>query len=193
MTAIGSFRFDVYFFILRQLFGQRSSSALANEAPAQPEGEQGTQNRTHHHAEHSSHGKGHQSRQTQGHTRADADGYGHINEDLIFIERGSQSPHRQQAPPGYEYKGKIEVQGIDKEYRSKSRTQATSNASAARPAPLPQINPPTVSAGPCPPGWQQMVLSAPGGPCPPCGTMYQGQVVGATGVAQTGGMGFGGG
>ena len=39
----------------------------------------------------------------------------------------------------------------------------------------------------CPPGWQQMILTAaPGGPCPPGATMYHAQVIGAGGMGQAG-------
>ena len=155
--------------------------------------------RHHHHQERSenaSFGHAHQSRQTQGHTTAGADGYGHINEDLIFIERGDQSPHRQEPPSGYEYKGKIEVQGVDKEIRSRSRGQeAAPQAYVAPPQPYAapaQSYAQTASCGPCPSGWQQMFLAAGGaGPCPPGGLPYTGQ---ATGVASSaGGYGsFGG-
>lgn len=110
---------------------------------------------------------------------------------MIFIERGDHSPHRQEPPPDYEYKGKIEVQNFEKEQRSQ-----TYNAGGAPPLVPPSIPVPQQSAGPCPPGWQQMVLTAGGhcGPCPPGGLPYSGQVVGAASAGQIGigGFGFGG-
>lgn len=183
------------------MIGQRSSSVLGNEAPqvrspipsADDEGrtEQVTHSRRRHHRthsiEHAGYSQAHQSRISQGHTSAGPDGYGHINDDLIFIERGDHSPHRQEPPPGYEYKGKIEVQGIDKENRSRSQGQST----ALSPAPLPiQMSQPCPAASTmsgCPPGWQQMILTAaPGGPCPPGATLYHAQVIGTGGVGQPG-------
>jgi hypothetical protein len=165
--------------------------------------------RRHHHHHHSDeqagHGQTHQSH--QGHTSASADGYGHINDDLIFIERGEHSPHRQEPPAGYEYKGKIEVQSIDKEHRSHSQGQSFVHPSVQPVGPPPNLLYPSVqpvapssSLGLCPPGWQQMVMTAaPGGPCPPGGTMYAGQLAGQlaghAGIAQAalGGIGgFGG-
>jgi len=118
-----------------------------------------------------------------------ADGYGHINEDLIFIERGDHSPHRQEPPAGYEYKGKIEVQGINREVHSASR------GAGSVPPPVPISQPVTrpTSVGPCPPGWQQMILGAPGGPCPSGGISYTGQLIGAAGMGQTGPVGYPGG
>jgi hypothetical protein len=206
----------------RQLIGQRSSSVLGNEAPQvhspappaedEAKGEQGTNRRHRHHHRHHHHhggehaGLGHTHQSHQGHTTAGADGYGHINDDLIFIERGEHSPHRQEPPSGYEYKGKIEVQSIDREHHSRSQGQNAAVPPLQPSVPIPQ------PIGPCPPGWQQMVLSAapggpcpPGVPCPPGGSLYTGQLVGATGVPQaglggiggfggaTGGIGFGGG
>lgn len=108
-----------------------------------------------------------------------SDGYGHINEDLIFIERGDHSPHRQEPPPGYEYKGKIEVQGVKE---SRSTSHGTGVGVQAAPIAAPQSIGAAASAGPCPPGWQQMILSpAPGGPCPAGGMPYTGQLLGAAG------------
>jgi hypothetical protein len=185
-------------FFSRQLIGQRSSSVLDNEEPhvhsSHPpttdsaKGEQAThrRHRRHHHhhqGEQAGFGQTHQSR--QGHTSASADGYGHINDDLIFIERGEHSPHRQQPPPDYEYKGKIEVQSIDREIHSRSHGQTLVAPPVQPVGPLPSL-------GPCPPGWQQVVLTAaPGGPCPPGGSMYTGQLVGS-GIAQAGLGGIGG-
>ena len=58
---------------------------------------------------------------------------------------------------------------------------------------------PPASLSHCPPGWQQIILSAaPGGPCPPgvpCGaggSMYTGQLIGGAGMAQAGLGGIGG-
>lgn len=203
------------------MIGQRSSSVLGNDRPPvqspkpPAEGlsrnEQNSHHHRRHHRRHHHHqsgeqlnfGQSHQSHQSrQGQTSAAADGYGHINDELIFIERGEHSPHRQEPPPGYEYKGKIEVQNIEKEQR---QTQGQSFVH-----PPGQHVPPTIapsaSLGPCPPGWQQIVLSAaPGGPCPPGGAMYTGQFAGSGGIAQAGlggigsfaggasGIGFGGG
>jgi hypothetical protein len=153
--------------------------------------------RHHHHpgSENAGFAQTHQSHHAQGQSTVGADGYGHINEDLIFIERGDHSPHRQEPPPGYEYKGKIEVQGVEKEFRSRSRGQ-----DAAQPyAPVPQqyapsyAPPPQVpNCGPCPPGWQQMALAAGGAmPCPSGGLPYTGQIAGV--ASSTGGYGsFGG-
>ncbi|CAF1673365.1 unnamed protein product, partial [Rotaria sordida] len=147
----------------------------------------------HHHSEHGIFGQVHQWRQAHGHTRAGVDGYGHINEDLIFIERGDHSPHRQEPPAGYEYKGKIEVQGIDREIRSRSHGASAIVAPPPPPA-IPRSQPvaPTSSFGPCPPGWQQVILTAaPGGPCPPGTVPYTAQTIGATAGTQTGIGSFG--
>jgi hypothetical protein len=172
---------------------QQQVHSSGSQAEGEADGGQPTHGRKHHrhhHHHHHHHHSGeqasfaqtHQSRQTQYHTTAGADGYGHINDELIFIERGGSSPHRQEPPPGYEYKGKIEVQGLDKEYRSQSHGQGT-------------VIPPTVapppSLGPCPPGWEQMVLTGGFyGPCPPGGIPYAGQLFGGAGIAQTGIGGF---
>lgn len=198
----------------RQLIGQRSSSVLGNEppqvsSPFPPTGEGEVDgghphSRRHRHRRHHHHQAQQQQQNSQqasfgqaqqGHTSTGADGYGHINDELIFIERGEHSPHRQEPPPGYEYKGKIEVQNVDKEHHSQSQVQSG-------------ILPTAQPSGPCPPGWQQMVVTAaPGGPCPPGATVYTGQLgVGAgVGVAPpgiggvtsfgsaAGGLGFGGG
>ena len=134
-----------------------------------------------------------------------ADGYGHINSELIFIERGEHSPHRQDPPPGYEYKGKIEVQDVERESRSRSRGANT--YVAPQPAAIPQqVLPQQQGLGACPPGWQQMILtSTPGVQCPMGGAMFSAQVVGAAGMGHaglggmggfngsSGGMGYGGG
>ncbi|CAF2389538.1 unnamed protein product [Rotaria sp. Silwood2] len=198
-----------------QLIGQRSSSAMNNErhqtrspvplVEGEVAGEQGGPRRRHrrhhrhHHGEHAIFGQAHQWRQTQGHTAVGSDGYGHINEDLIFIERGDHSPHRQEPPVGYEYKGKIEVQGIDREIRSRSHGPSTVLAppvsisqSIAPPMPISQPIAPTSSFGPCPPGWKQVILTAaPGGPNPPGTVSYTGQTIGAIGGTQTGMSSFG--
>ena len=209
------------FCYLRQLIGQRSSSVLGDEPPqvrspipsadSEARGEQVTHQRRRHHrhhhsTEHAGFGQTHQSRHSQGHTSAGPDGYGHINDDLIFIERGEHSPHRQEPPPGYEYKGKIEVQGIEKDYRSRSQGQSSVLSPQPLSVPMGQPVAPPASLSGCPPGWQQMILTAaPGGPCPPGAAMYAGQVVGAAGIGQAGlggmpglggpggGIGFGGG
>ncbi|CAF1128515.1 unnamed protein product [Adineta steineri] len=194
-----------------QLIGQRSSSVLGDEgqnirSPVPTNDDKASEgqiihhrrHRRHHHHHHNNHNNNnseqagfgqssHQSRHGYGNTSVGADGYGHINEDLIFIERGDHSPHRQEPPPGYEYKGKIEVQGINKEARSASRG-ASSNAQPCMPVHQPAQQP---SSGPCPPGWQQMILSpAPGGPCPTGGLPYTGQLLGTGGYqASSGGYG----
>ncbi|CAF4564048.1 unnamed protein product, partial [Rotaria magnacalcarata] len=76
----------------------------------------------------------------------------------------------QEPPPGFEYKGTIEVQGIDKEYRSRSRGSTAAlqpSAPVHQPSfPISQPVVPTPSMGNCPPGWQQMMLTA--GSCGPC-------------------------
>jgi len=169
---------------------QQQGRSPAPPAEGVASGGQGSQRRHHHRhhrhhhsGEHTSIGQTHSSRQTQHHTTAGADGYGHINDELIFIERGDDSPHRQEPPPGYEYKGKIEVQNIDQEHRSQSLSQGSV---------VPPLVAPPPSVGPCPPGWQQMVLTGGScGPCPPGGIPYGGQLVGGVGVAQTGIGGFG--
>ncbi|CAF3540053.1 unnamed protein product [Rotaria socialis] len=196
-----------------QLIGQRSTSAMSNEGPKTrspaPDAESEvagapapqSKNRRHRHrqqnVEQTNFGQAHQSRQKKCHTLAGADGYGHINDDLIFIERGDHSPHRQEPPPGFEYKGTIEVQGIDKEYRSRSR----GSAAALQPSvpvhqssiPISQPAVPTPSMGPCPPGWQQMMLTAGScGPCPSGGLPYTGHTIGAMGGTQPGFGSFGG-
>ncbi|CAF1323972.1 unnamed protein product [Adineta steineri] len=201
--------------IPEQLIGQRSSSVLGNEAPQVrspiPSGgdsdarvEQVTHSRRRHHrnhsTEHAGYAQAHQSRSSQGRTTAGPDGYGHINDDLIFIERGDHSPHRQEPPPGYEYKGKIEVQGLDKETRSRSQGHSSglSPQPASAPLPLTMTNPcaglsTMGTMGGCPPGWQQMILTAaPGGPCPPGATMYTGQIISSGGMPQPGLGGMGG-
>lgn len=195
----------------RQLIGQRSSSVLGNEAPqirspipsadGDNRGEQATHSRRRHHRHHSTDRAGfsqaHQSRISEGRTSAGADGYGHINDDLIFIERGEHSPHRQEPPPGYEYKGKIEVQGIEKESRSRSQGQSSGAATGPLPLTMSQPCPMGSTLSGCPPGWQQMILTAaPGGPCPPGAQMYTAQVIGSGGgIGQPGlgGMGTMGG
>jgi hypothetical protein len=193
-------------FFLRQLIGQRSSSVLDNEAatpthsPAESEAKDAkeTQHRHRHHhrrrsGEHAGFSQTRQSHQTQGHTSAAADGYGHINDDLIFIERGEHSPHRQEPPPGYEYKGKIEVQGIDNQYRSQSHGQGSAVPQGPTSVPMPNPFGQPASISHCPPGWQQLILSAaPGGPCPPGGAMYAGQLIVGGGMAQAGLGGIGG-
>jgi hypothetical protein len=130
----------------------------------------------------------HQSRQAQadqGHGSVGADGYGHINEELIFIERGEQSPHRQDPPSGYEYKGKIEVQNVEKQHRSRSR----GSNSLLDSQPVVSIS----SGGPCPPGWQQVILNtASAAPCPSGATIYTGQMVSSASSGHTNMTGIGG-
>ncbi|CAF2175216.1 unnamed protein product [Rotaria magnacalcarata] len=183
------------------LIGQRSSSVLSNEAPQERQGRssvspvadettemQATQreSRRQHSGENFSSGRIYHSRQVQGQVSGGSEGYGHIDKDLIFIERGENSPHRQKPPRGYEFKGKIEVQCMEKETRSRSRGRTSDNL-----PPVPQPMPlPTPSVGPCPPGWQQVMMSAAScGPCPPGSNAYTAQVVGGAGMAQAG---FGG-
>ncbi|CAF3482738.1 unnamed protein product [Rotaria socialis] len=187
------------------LIGQRSSSVLSNEAPQKRQGRssvspvadeatemQTTQreSRRQHSGENFSSGRIYHSRQVQGQVSGGSEGYGHIDKDLIFIERGENSPHRQKPPPGYEFKGKIEVQCLEKETRSRSRGRTIGNLPPVAP-PVPQPMPlPTPSVGPCPPGWQQVIMSAGScGPCPSGGNAYTAQVVGGAGMAQGG---FGG-
>ncbi|UJR10461.1 hypothetical protein I4U23_014665 [Adineta vaga] len=191
-----------------QLIGQRSSSVLGDEdqpirSPAPTNDEKASEgqlvhhrrHRRHHHRNHHHHhqqqqqqqysneeqaGYGYTHQSHHGHSggTVGTDGYGHINEDLIFIERGDHSPHRQEPPAGYEYKGKIEVQGINKEFQSASRGAGLNIPPPQMPVHQPVLPPPP-SMGPCPPGWQQMILSpAPGGPCPSGGLPYTGQLIG---------------
>lgn len=186
------------FLFFRQLIGQRSSSVLGNEQPQasssplpvqdQATGEQDGQRRQRHRRRHKQNGENASFGQfRQGQNNIGADGYGHINDDLIFIERGEHSPHRQEPPAGYQYKGKIEVQSVDREHRSRSQGH-----SAVIPPVQPSI-PMAQPIGPCPPGWQQMILSAaPGGPCPPGASVFAGQLAGPAGVAQAGLGGIGG-
>ena len=118
------------------------------------------------------------------------DGYGHINEDLIFIERGDQSPHRQEPPVGYEYKGKIEVQSVDKQSRSRSR--GPTSFVEHQPVPQPQPLAPAPTIGPCPPGWQQVIVSS-GGAVFGGGSAAHSSLGGIGGFGgATGGVGFGG-
>ncbi|CAF2010830.1 unnamed protein product [Rotaria magnacalcarata] len=182
--------------------GQKIRSP-APEAESEVAGTPATQskNRRHRHRqqnfEQTNFGQMQRSRQKKCHTSAGADGYGHINDDLIFIERGDHSPHRQEPPPGFEYKGTIEVQGIDKEYRSRSRGSTAAlqpSAPVHQPSfPISQPVVPTPSMGNCPPGWQQMMLTAGScGPCPSGGLSYTGHTIGAMGGTQAGFGGFGG-
>ena len=139
----------------------------------------------------------HRSRHSQYHTYSGPVGYSHINDELIFIERDEHSPYRQEPPAGYEYKGKIEVENTDREYRTRSRSRGTV-IPVPPPLPLPpsvpfsQSSAPAPSIGPCPPGWQQVILTAaPGGPCPPGTTTYTAQAVGATNMFQGSSSGTG--
>lgn len=198
----------IVFSFVRVLIGQRSSSVLSNEVLQEREGrssvspgaEEGIEtqenqrkSRRQQSGEHFSSGRIYHSRQVQGQVSGGAEGYGRINEDLIFIERGENSPHRQKPPPGYDFKGKIEVECLEKEQRSRSRGRT--GVIPSQPV-APQVVPnvaPVPAAGPCPPGWQQLVLSAGAGgvPCPTGSSMYTGQAVGTAGVAQPGYGGFG--
>lgn len=167
-----------------QLIGQRSSSALGEEQQQSPVaaaevqyGEERATHRRHHRHRHQqqqnfgSSSYAHHSG-SRGRTTASGDGYGHINDELIFIERGEHSPHRQEPPHGYEYKGKIEVQSYDRETRIQGQTNTGGQ-----------------TAGPCPPGWTQATGQA-AGPCPPGWT----QVGGAGGAGYgAGGAGYGAG
>lgn len=163
--------------------GRARSPIPSGDSAGQTEQVTGHRHRHHHHHHSGERATGHQSRS--------ADGYGHLNGDLIFIERGEHSPHRQTPPPGYEYKGKIEVQGADRERRSHSRGHTAVFPPQPPHVPIPQPVGPAINRGPCPPGWQQMVLSAaPGGPCPPCPGMFSGQAIGGGGYVQPGGGGY---
>lgn len=184
------------FLFFRQLIGQRSSSVLGDEPPQasssplplqdQARGEQNAHRR--HRRRQKQNGENASFGQVrQGRSNVGADGCGHINDDLIFIERGEHSPHRQEPPSGYVYKGKIEVQSVDREHRSRSQGQSAAIPSIQPTVPIAQ------PIGPCPPGWQQMILSAaPGGPCPPGASVFTGQLAGPAGVAQAGLGGIGG-
>ena len=191
--------FSFSFRFIRQLIGQRSSSVVGSDpgpvrspvpsAEGEVKKDFGGQPDHHHHHHHRHrhrhHGQGGQSQQVVG-----SDGYGHINEELIFIERGDHSPHRQDPPKGYDYKGKIEVQCANRESRSQSRGRNTFFPSPPyQPGPTNIPMPPPVvpqhQVGPCPPGWQQMMVSAaPGGPCPPGAGMFPGQMFAPTGFPQ---------
>jgi len=154
---------------------------------AEAEGGQAThhrQHRRHHHHHHQHHhsdehanfGETQQSHLTQHHTTAGADGYGHINDELIFIERGDHSPHRQEPPPGYEYKGKIEVQGLEKEHHTHSYGQAS-----VLPAHVAQPAVPSGNALACPPGFYKAFLTGgSSGPCPTGGIYYEGELANAS-------------
>ena len=86
------------------------------------------------------------------------------------------------------------MQGADRERRSHSRGHTAVFPPQPPHVPIPQPIAPVINRGPCPPGWQQMVLSAaPGGPCPPCPGMFTGQVIGGGGYVQPGVGGFTGG
>lgn len=87
--------------------------------------------------------------------RSRSGGFGHIGDNLVYIEEGSNH----QPPQGYVLKGKIEVETME------------CGASAVpgpveRPQPLPPCPPPPCppapSTGGCPPGWHQVVLSSVG-------------------------------
>jgi len=179
-----------------QLIGQRSSSALGYNEHAlgavaihdgfgrsRPSRRRRHHRHHHHHhsGDHGGFGHTHQSRASRYHSSAGVGGYGLLKDDLIFIERGDYSPHRQEPPEGYEYKGKIEVQNFDREMILQGQTQVV----VPRPPP---------SVGPCPPGWQPVIL--PGGSCGPCpsgGTAYPGQLVSCGAYSQGGVGGYGAG
>ena len=186
------------------MLGNEAPQAASSPVPAQDQTrtDQNTHRRHRQHRRHKQNGESASFGQSrQGHSSAGADGYGHINDDLIFIERGEHSPHRQEPPSGYEYKGKIEVQSVDRERRSRSQGHSAVVPPIQPSVPIVQPSVPIVQpsvsiaqpTGPCPPGWQQMILTAaPGGPCPPGGALYSGQLAGPAGVAQAGLGGIGG-
>ena len=141
---------------------------------------------------HSKHSKLSNHQSTHHHTTVGANGYGHINDELIFIERGDHSPHRQEPPPGYEYKGKIEVQNIDRERTTQIHGQSTGNVNI--PPPIGPAIPNNICPPPgaCPPGWHQAVLTpAHGIPCPPGNFPYIGEIGAAVGQVGIGGFGSG--
>ncbi|CAF4549796.1 unnamed protein product, partial [Didymodactylos carnosus] len=140
----------------------------------------------------------HSTRHHQHHSGV-AGGFGHINEDLIFIERSGQQ-QRQKPPKGYEYKGKIEIQGVNKEYRSQSHGRQTpvmlpQPISIPQPVPQPVPQPIPRPMNPCPPGWQMIITGGPpGAPIAPVpvATGGFGPSVGLGGGIMTGGAGLGG-
>ncbi|CAF0760990.1 unnamed protein product [Rotaria sp. Silwood1] len=176
--------------IPEQLVGQRSSSALNNEvshvrpsispvgAEARPRYE------SHHRHHHGSHGHRHHHHHHHGHVTTYVD-HGHGNDDIVFIERGHQSRYNQGPPPGFEFKGMIQVQGSDKVIRRRHRSQGTGTRYIPRP----------VHVGPCPPGWQPVSIPIGSGyqcpPCPPGTALYTGQVGGGYGtLGSYGGSGY---
>lgn len=155
------------------MIGQRSSSVVGDDAtgptrsPAPGDDEEAHgEHPTTHHYRHRHHGgervDGVHRKKHDQNQQSSGDGYGHINNDLIFIERGDHSPHRQDPPPGYEYKGKIEVQGATRENRSQSRGRETYTTGAPTTIPAPIPAPPIVPnpvLNICPPGWHPVVIS----------------------------------
>lgn len=183
-----------------QAIGQRSTSAFAGRVDGQQNIDLASPKKLHrHHHHHHDYRQesieqkvskpSRRSRRTEskhGHTSVGGDGYGHLNGDLIFIERGDQSPHRQEPPSGYEYKGKIEVQCNEEVTRSRSRGRVVPPQPLPQPAPVPQT-------GPCPPGWQQVMVPATGVSFPTGATGFSGQGAGFGTIGQTGLGGFSGG
>ncbi|CAF0721692.1 unnamed protein product [Rotaria sordida] len=175
-----------------QLVDQRSPSALNNEvshvrpsiSPVGAEARHGSHHRHHrghHHSRHHHHHHQHHQHHQHyvGHTYT-AGGYGHVSDDIIFIERGRHGHHHQAPPPGFIYKGMIQVQGCDTIYRSRSRSR---HLALPPPAPVRPIN-----LNPCPPGWQ-LVNGVGGNPCPPGTTLYTGQTFGGYGTLGSYGSG----
>jgi len=182
-----------------QVVGHRSTSAFAGRVDGQELAGEARPEKLHrHHHHHHDYRQdsieqkvskpSRRSRRTDSkheHASAGGDGYGHLQDGLIFIERGEHSPHRQQAPSGYKYKGKIEVQCEEETTRSTSRGRVIPPQPQPQPLPLPV---PTPHVGPCPPGWQQMMVPPTGVGYPTGATGYSGQGVGGV----TGGFGLGG-
>lgn len=187
-------------FCYRQVVGHRSASAFASRADGQELADGASPQKLHRHRHHHHDYRqdsieqkvskpSRRSRRTGSkheHASAGGDGYGHLHDGLIFIERGEHSPHRQQAPSGYEYKGKIEVQCEEERARSTSRGRVIQPQPQPQPLPLPA---PAPQVGPCPPGWQQVMVSSTGAGYPTGVTGYAGQGVGGI----SGGFGLGGG
>lgn len=196
---------DIFFFVFpRQSIGEQVKSASpvhtnVNEQADQV-GHAKLQNQQHHHHHVQNFDEqivskpSRSSRRTEskhGHSSVGSDGYGHLQDDIIFIERGEGSPHRQEPPPGYEYKGRIEVQCAEKQGRSRSRGRVMPPVPPP-PRPLPPPLPPQPQVGPCPPGWQQVMVNPQVSPCPPGTVLYNGQGFGGGSIGQAGLGGFGG-
>lgn len=167
--------------IPEQLVGQRSASALNNEVShvrpsVSPVGAEAKARVGSHHRRHHGHHHHHHSHGSSG-------GYGHVSDDIIFIERGHQSRNNQGPPPGFEFKGMIQVQGSDKVIRRRHRSQSGGPIYVSPPRPI--------HHGPCPPGWQAVSVPA-GGSCFPCsGGYYNGQAGGYYGgLGSYGGSGY---